>query len=102
MFSSACPQYITSPPEDLFILDKIIKGEAKDKGKLVETIQKAAIKALPATGQHPGHAIGFFEQGILLGGALFLSVVIPALGYASWVGGSSAWGFVGNLRAGRG
>lgn len=99
MFSSTCPQYIALPPEDLLVVDKVLAG-GSESNELLKKIQKVAVKALPETGQAPGHAIGFFEQGILLGGALFLSVVVPALGYVSWVGGRSVWGVIGRFRAG--
>ncbi|THV46061.1 hypothetical protein BGAL_0421g00090 [Botrytis galanthina] len=100
MFSSPRPQYIALPPADLSLLDKIRAGGSENH-ELVERIRKMAVKALPETGQAPGHAIGFFEQGILLGGGLFLSVLLPVLGYVSWVGGRSAWGVVWRLCAGR-
>ncbi|KAF5870410.1 putative aldehyde dehydrogenase protein [Botrytis fragariae] len=100
MFSSPCPQYIALPPEDLFLLDKVLAG-GSEANELFERIRKMAVKALPETGQAPGHAIGFFEQGILLGAGLFLSAVVPALGYISWVGGRSAWGIIWRLWAGR-
>ncbi|ESZ93897.1 hypothetical protein SBOR_5718 [Sclerotinia borealis F-4128] len=101
MFSSVCPQYILPPSEDLLILDEFVGGrESISKEALLKKMQRVATKKLPETGQGLGHAIGFFEQGIWLGAALFLSVVIPALGYASWVGGRLAWGVIGKLRAG--
>ncbi|TGO52899.1 hypothetical protein BOTNAR_0311g00100 [Botryotinia narcissicola] len=100
MFSSPCPQYIALPPEDFLLLDKVLTG-GSDSHELLKKTRNMAVKALPETGQAPGHAIGFFEQGIMLGGGLFLSVAVPTLGYISWVGGRSAWGIVWRLWAAR-
>ncbi len=41
-----------------------------------------ALKPLRPTGQRPGHAIGFFEQGILLGLGSTAIVVLPFLGWS--------------------
>ncbi|KAF7923369.1 hypothetical protein EAE99_007066 [Botrytis elliptica] len=100
MFSSPCPQYTVLPPEDFLLIDKVLAGGSEGH-ELLKKTREGAVKALPETGQAPGHAIGFFEQGILLGGGLFLSVVVPTLGYVSWVGGRSAWGTIWRLWAGR-
>jgi hypothetical protein len=40
-----------------------------------------ALRQLKPTGQRPGHAIGFFEQGILLGLGSTALVVLPLLGW---------------------
>ncbi|KAF7925153.1 uncharacterized protein EAE98_007241 [Botrytis deweyae] len=100
MFSSPCPQYTALPPEDFLLIDKVLAGGSEGH-ELLKKTREGAVKALPETGQAPGHAIGFFEQGILLGGGLFLSVVVPTLGYVSWVGGRSAWGTIWRLWPGR-
>ncbi|KAF7891123.1 uncharacterized protein EAF02_001448 [Botrytis sinoallii] len=100
IFSSSCPQYTALPPEDFLLLNKVLAGGSEGH-ELLKKTRESAVKALPETGQAPGHAIGFFEQGILLGGGLFLSVVVPTLGYVSWVGGRSAWGTIWRLWADR-
>lgn len=58
---------------------------------LLREIRKQAEEPLPKTGQPLGHAVGFFEQGIFLGAGLFLTVVVPAVAYGSWVLGRGAW-----------
>lgn len=49
------------------------------------------MKPLKSTGQGKGEAIGFFEQGIITGGVILFGVVVPAMGYASWVLGRKGW-----------
>jgi len=44
-------------------------------------LMELALKQLKPTGQRPGHAIGFFEQGILLGLGSTTLVVLPLLGW---------------------
>jgi hypothetical protein len=99
MFSSPRPQYISHPPTssyEMMALEKL--GESRVKPEELKKIRERAVAPLPKTGQKPGHAIGFFEQGILIGVGLFLSVTIPAAGYASWVVGRSAWKLVARAR----
>lgn len=92
MFSSERPQYISPPSGDLLAVEKLFDRDHDSaiKGLLAE-LRNAAVEPLPKTGQPPGHAIGFFEQGILLGAGLFLSVVVPAMGYGWYVLGRFAW-----------
>jgi hypothetical protein len=44
-------------------------------------LKELALKTLKPTGQRPGHAIGFFEQGILLGLGSTALVVLPLFGW---------------------
>ncbi|CAL3967004.1 unnamed protein product [Diplocarpon coronariae] len=100
MFSSERPQYISRPSSDFLAIQKLFDGEKKpgSEARLLTEIRKAAVKPLPKTGQPLGYAVGFFEQGILLGGGLFLSVVAPALGYGTFVLGRYAWKAVASMR----
>lgn len=93
MFSSERPQYVKPPTEDLLWIDEILvtSQQSKSMAAALKKIQSSAVEPLPKTGQGLGHAIGFFEQGILLGAVLFFSAVIPTLGYGSWVLGTHAW-----------
>jgi hypothetical protein len=96
MFSSERPQYISSPPSDLLAIEKLLEGGQKSESREVSLrkIRSSAVEPLPKTGQPLGHAIGFFEQGIMLGAGLFLGVFIPAVAYGSWVLGRNAWKLV--------
>ncbi|KAL3422098.1 Aldehyde dehydrogenase family 3 member B1 [Phlyctema vagabunda] len=51
------------------------------------------IKDLRPTGQRPGHAVGFFEQGIFLGLGITAFVILPSLGYGIFRIGREAWRF---------
>ncbi|CZR61845.1 uncharacterized protein PAC_11742 [Phialocephala subalpina] len=82
MFSTPRPQFITAPPS----LPSSIE------------MKKAATKELKPTGQRPGHAIGFFEQGILIGLGSAAVVVLPALGYGAWWVGRKGWVVLRGLR----
>jgi hypothetical protein len=68
MFSTPRPQFIT-PPATLPAPSKLME---------------IALKQLKPTGQRPGHAIGFFEQGILLGLTSTALVVLPLLGWGAF------------------
>ncbi|CZS89976.1 uncharacterized protein RAG0_01133 [Rhynchosporium agropyri] len=69
--------------EGLSSLETIL-GVAKipgDQEVLIRELRKKATEPLPETGQRPGHAMGFFEQGTLIGAGLYLSIVLPSLAY---------------------
>lgn len=68
MFSTPRPQFIT-PPATLPAPSKLME---------------IALKQLKPTRQRPGHAIGFFEQGILLGLTSTALVVLPLLGWGAF------------------
>ncbi|TGO69076.1 hypothetical protein BELL_0791g00030 [Botrytis elliptica] len=61
MFSSPCPQYTVLPPEDFLLIDKILAGGSEGH-ELLKKTREGAVKALPETGQAPGHAIGFLNR----------------------------------------
>lgn len=92
MFSSARPQYTSSPPSDLLVIDKIFDSPEHDNhAKLLKSLESSATAPLKKIDQSEGFAIGFFEQGILLGLGMFLTVFVPAVGYSSWLLWRSAW-----------
>jgi hypothetical protein len=80
MFSSPCPQFISSP------------APLPDSSKLKDLTSKQ----LKPTGQRPGHALGFFEQGILLGLGSAALVVLPIIGWGLFTAGKYGWKFVGD------
>lgn len=95
MFSSPRPQYISRLPlsrAGTSDLEKLCEGNVN--GDELRKIRQRMNEPLPKTGQKPGHAMGFFEQGIFLGMGIFLSVTIPVAGYGSWVVGKMAWKLV--------
>jgi hypothetical protein len=56
------------------------------------------VKELKPTGQKKGHAVGFFEQGILIGLGITASVVLPIVGWGVWRLGREGWKLVGRWR----
>jgi hypothetical protein len=79
MFSSPRPQFATSP-EPLPPSSKL---------------KELALKELKPTGQPVGHAIGFFEQGILIGLASTAVIVLPVLSWGLYTACKHSWRFVG-------
>jgi hypothetical protein len=57
----------------------------------VRELRKVAVEPLQPTGQKPGHAIGFFEQGIMIGLGLFLAVAVPTASYGAWILGKKGF-----------
>ena len=50
-------------------------------------LEKEALKPLPPTGQRPGKALGFFEQGIVIGlVTIFLPIAVSSLGLLGYGG----------------
>jgi hypothetical protein len=66
MFSTPRPQFIT-PQSPLPAASKL---------------KELALEPLKPTGQRPGHAVGFFEQGVLIGLGSTAIVVLPFLGWS--------------------
>jgi len=87
MFSSPKPQFIAPPADDLLIVDRLLREfqNTTSQTACLQKMQSVAVNPLPKTGQPPGHALGFFEQGIFLGLGVFLTTVIPSLGYGLWM-----------------
>jgi hypothetical protein len=76
MFSVSRPQIVSKEPE---IPNK------------VDVLREFATKKLKETGQKPGYAVGFFEQGIFIGLGVTALVVLPAVGWGMWTVGRQAW-----------
>ncbi|KAL5351162.1 hypothetical protein ACLOAV_003013 [Pseudogymnoascus australis] len=91
MFSSPRPQYITlpAPSSNLALIDDVLArfhepaGQSsalvKLRGKVVGKDGKAAKLLKPKKAQPKGSQLGFFEQGIVLGAGLVLTVVISTV-----------------------
>jgi hypothetical protein len=81
MLSRPRPEII-QPIENSNINLEDLANLGSSKLRLLE--QKAA-NPLKGTGQGPGTAIGFFEQGIVVGALFIVLPVISAVGYSTWV-----------------
>ncbi|KFZ19756.1 hypothetical protein V501_00526 [Pseudogymnoascus sp. VKM F-4519 (FW-2642)] len=88
MFSIPRPQYIHALPTELSVVDEhLVPGRNPNGTTKVKQLRSLATRKLPGTGQSQGHDIGFFEQGILLGLGVVLSIVVPAAGWGLWAVG---------------
>ncbi|OBT85867.1 hypothetical protein VE02_06076 [Pseudogymnoascus sp. 03VT05] len=86
MFSIPRPQYIHALPTELSVVDEhLFPGRNLNGTTKVKQLRSLAARKLTRTGQAQGYDIGFFEQGILLGLGVFLSIVMPAAGWGLWV-----------------
>ncbi|CAG8918558.1 unnamed protein product [Penicillium salamii] len=81
MFSRPRPEFI-QPTEDS-VMDLTI-SQPNENAQLLSLGQREQ-RPLPATMQGPGTAIGFFEQGIIVGGICIVLPVISFLGYSGWI-----------------
>jgi hypothetical protein len=88
MFSTPSPQYILPPISRLDDIKELFNNTSKSDSKTkFQELRNRAIKNLSPTGQKPGDAIGFFEQGVLVGAGLVLLVAVPTLAYGTWIVG---------------
>lgn len=78
MFSTPRPQFVTPP--------NILPLSAK--------LKEITLQKLPPTGQRPGHALGFFEQGIVIGLGSTALIVLPILGWTLFTAGKQGWKFI--------
>jgi hypothetical protein len=92
MFSSPRPQYVTShsASDDLTLIDRLLGGfydSVAQKAALAKLEGKTVRKTLrPRKLQPEGdHQLGFFEQGLVLGASLFLTLVVSAVGCGIWI-----------------
>lgn len=100
MFSIPRPQFAQKPPSVFQKVDDLLSGgTGKSRGKITtSTLREAAIKPLPATGQSENEAVGFFESGLLTGAGIYLSVVLPVVGYTTYFLGRKGFEYAARLR----
>ncbi|KAJ0116118.1 ldehyde dehydrogenase [Diaporthe amygdali] len=84
MFSVARPQFVQKPPAALRKADELLSGGPNKGGVTASALREAATQPLAPVKQSSNKAIGFFEQGILTGAALYLSIILPAVGYSTY------------------
>lgn len=83
MFSVPRPQFVEKPPAVFRKVEELLSGSSKST-VTTSTLREAAIKPLPPTKQSNNTAVGFFEQGLLTGAGIILSIVLPAVGYSTY------------------
>jgi hypothetical protein len=75
MFSVPRPEFINFPARSIAVA-KALDGEEPD---VERKLREEAQKALPPTGQPPGRAVGFFEQGLVTGATILATSTIAGL-----------------------
>lgn len=107
MFSVPRPQFAEKPPPAFQGIEDLLsggaagtgKGKGKGKGKVTAAaLREKAVKPLPPTGQSDNKTIGFFESGILTGAAIYVSVVLPAMGYTAYFLGRKGVEYAARMR----
>ena len=105
MFSVPRPQIVPSaaPTEVLRAAEEVLEvGDGKAAKKNTATPQKLralATRPLKPTGQPKSlEGLDHFASGLFLGGGLVLAVVLPAVGWTSYVLGKGAFGYLSRLR----
>lgn len=77
-----------SKPRPTLIASKTSRLDLEDLSNLQSSkLQSFALqetRPLRETGQGSGTSIGFFEQGIIVGGVFIVLPVLSILGYSSW------------------
>ncbi|KAF3770720.1 hypothetical protein M406DRAFT_34412 [Cryphonectria parasitica EP155] len=89
MFSTLRPQFVEKPPPFFEKIDGMIFGGAGDGAKkrgktTTSAVMDMALKPLRPTGQPDNKAVGFFEVGFLTGAGIYLSMILPVLGYSTY------------------
>ncbi|KAL1858225.1 hypothetical protein Daus18300_009971 [Diaporthe australafricana] len=84
MFSAARPQFVRAPPAVLQKADELLSGGPNKGGVTASALREAATRPLAPVKQSSNKAVGFFEQGILTGAALYLSIILPVVGYSTY------------------
>ncbi|KAJ2901687.1 Aldehyde dehydrogenase dimeric NADP-preferring [Zalerion maritima] len=72
-------------------------------GKELEKNKKLAVtlmaKAPPPMNVPGNHYLGFFEQGIVIGLSIIASIVLPTVGYTTWITGRKGFDMAMKLRS---
>ncbi|KAG8159435.1 hypothetical protein KVR01_011096 [Diaporthe batatas] len=84
MFSVARPQFVRKPAAALHKADELLSGGPNKGGVTAAALREAATKPLAPVKQSSNKGVGFFEQGLLTGAALYLSVILPVVGYSTY------------------
>jgi hypothetical protein len=80
MFSVPRPEFINFSARSGAVAKALDGAEPDAERKLREEAQKA----LPPTGQRPGKAVGFFEQGLLTGATVLVTSTVMGLAMAGF------------------
>jgi hypothetical protein len=96
MFSVARPQFVERPPAAFQKAEELLSGSSKKI--TASTLREAAVKPLTAIKQSDNKAVGFFEQGLFTGAGILLSIVLPIVGYSTYLLGRKGVEYAMKLR----
>lgn len=104
MFTLPRPQFVppaTSSQDKLtHAVDELLHlGDKPSKKVSPKSVRALATRPLKPTGQPKTlEGIDHFLSGLLVGGGILLAVVVPAVGWTSYVLGKRVWGYLGRFR----
>lgn len=87
MFSVPRPQFVEKVAGDFQKVEDILLSSKKTSSSsniTTSKLRELATKPLPPTGQSDNKALGFFEHGLLMGGSIYASLILPALGFTTY------------------
>lgn len=84
MFSVARPQFVNKAGAAVRRAEELLAGGRGGGGVAASGLREAATRPLAPVRQSSNKAVGFFEQGILTGAALYLSIILPVVGYSTY------------------
>ncbi|KAJ4388997.1 hypothetical protein N0V93_006459 [Gnomoniopsis smithogilvyi] len=100
MFSVPRPQYVEKTPLVFQKVEDLLSGgSGKTTSKVTTSIlREVATKQLPPTRQSENTGVGFFESGLLTGASIYLSMILPALGFTAYFLGKRGVEYASKLR----
>lgn len=96
MFSVPRPQFVERAPEVFQKAEELLSGSSRKA--TAATLREAAVEPLPPMRVSDNKAVGFFEQGLFTGASVMLSVVLPAVGYSTYLLGRKGVEYALRLR----
>lgn len=94
MFTVPRPQFVEEVQAEFQRVDALLSsssgvggGGGKGRGASSTTtsqLRALATKPLPPTGQTENTGTGFFETGLMVGAGMYLSLILPALGFTTY------------------
>ncbi|ORY71829.1 Aldehyde/histidinol dehydrogenase [Pseudomassariella vexata] len=82
MLSVARPQYVEPPAEAFAMAKELLDGSKKTS---TSKIRALAIVPLKPTGQPANDHLGFFEAGLVTMGSIVLAIILPIVGFGTWI-----------------
>lgn len=102
MFSVPRPQFVEPAPPVFQKVEEVLTHNGQN-GKTTSTttaiLRQAAVQPLPPTKQPSNKGTGFFEAGVLTGFSIYLTVVLPVMGYTTYFLGRKGVEYASRFRS---